>query len=96
MFDWLLKRSSGEHFKFSTSISIGYSSLYHTLISRSYLTRSTISDMAGIAADGVPSGSDAVIVVLGATGAGKSTFIQAATGSESVIIGHGLKSGKVI
>jgi len=36
----------------------------------------------------------AIIAVMGVTGAGKSTFIQSASGDDSVIIGHSLKSCK--
>ena len=34
----------------------------------------------------------AIVAVMGTTGSGKSTFIQKATGSHDVIIGHNLKS----
>lgn len=38
----------------------------------------------------------AFIAVMGVTGAGKSTFIQTASGDQSVAIGHGLKSCRSI
>ena len=34
----------------------------------------------------------AFIAVMGVTGAGKSTFIRTASGDDSILIGHGLKS----
>lgn len=39
------------------------------------------------------SGPKVVIVLMGATGAGKSTFIQYATGHE-VVVSHGVEAGK--
>jgi hypothetical protein len=38
---------------------------------------------------------DKVIAVMGPTGAGKSTFIQKASGEEHIIVGHSLYSGEV-
>lgn len=35
-----------------------------------------------------------VIIVLGPTGAGKSYFINKATGNDDVVVGHSLMSGK--
>ena len=35
-----------------------------------------------------------VVVVMGATGAGKSTFIKRATSDEAVVVGDGLHSGR--
>jgi predicted GTPase len=35
------------------------------------------------------------ILVMGLTGAGKSTFISKATGDDSIRVGSGLRSGKV-
>jgi putative ribosome biogenesis GTPase RsgA len=37
---------------------------------------------------------DKVIAVMGATGVGKSYFVQAATGDESAQVGHTLQSGQ--
>lgn len=37
---------------------------------------------------------DAVIVVMGATGVGKSYFIRAATGDDTIKVGSTLQSGK--
>ncbi len=37
---------------------------------------------------------DSVIAVMGPTGVGKSYFVRAATGDESVEVGHTLQSGQ--
>jgi ABC-type thiamine transport system ATPase subunit len=37
---------------------------------------------------------DIVVAVMGATGAGKSTFIRRVTGNDTVVVGDGLKSGE--
>lgn len=39
---------------------------------------------------------EVVIAVMGVTGSGKSTFIRAMTGNDSVHVGHGLESGNSI
>jgi ABC-type hemin transport system ATPase subunit len=38
---------------------------------------------------------DVVIAVMGPTGAGKSYFVQAATGDNSIEVGHTLQSGRL-
>jgi len=38
---------------------------------------------------------DVVIAVMGPTGAGKSSFVRAATGDNSVDVGHTLQSGRL-
>lgn len=37
--------------------------------------------------------ADVVIAVMGATGAGKSSYIQRVTGRRDILIGHSLASG---
>lgn len=37
-----------------------------------------------------------LVAVVGATGAGKSSFIKLVTGNNAVTVGHGLTSGKSI
>ena len=41
-----------------------------------------------------PTSGDNIIVVLGPTGVGKSYFVKAATGDESIRLGDGLASGE--
>lgn len=36
--------------------------------------------------------SDAVVAIMGSTGAGKSTFVKRVTGSKQVQVGHSLES----
>jgi ABC-type phosphate/phosphonate transport system ATPase subunit len=40
----------------------------------------------------VPGAPWAIVVVMGVTGAGKSTFIKAVSGDDSVVVGNGMKS----
>lgn len=39
-----------------------------------------------------PSPNDIIIVIMGVTGSGKSTFVKLATGDEDVQVGHDLES----